>query len=180
MAVDLDDGCVDHGVLHVRLVRTGLEKSNENIAFDPIAVSLEDGVPVAEEDREVAPRAARSRHPQNRFDKTSVVTPAPPRVSRLAQAMRLHFRPLGVRQHESFHPKLESRTSFKWNPESQQTLEHWGLPKDKVFLVLRNGRDVTPGLVGAEVNVETALEDGDVIAFSGPVPYSYGYGAPVV
>ena len=59
-------------------------------------------------------------------------------------------------------------------------LEVWGLPKDEVFLVLRNGRDVTPGLVGAEVNVETALEDGDVIAFSGPVPYSYGYGAPVV
>lgn len=59
-------------------------------------------------------------------------------------------------------------------------LELWGLPRDKVFLVLRNGRDVTPGLVGAEVNVETALEDGDVVAFSGPVPYSYGYGAPVV
>jgi len=62
----------------------------------------------------------------------------------------------------------------------RDVLELWGLPKDEVFLVLRNGRDVTPGLVGADVNVETALEDGDVIAFSGPVPYSYGYGAPVV
>jgi hypothetical protein len=38
--------------------------------------------------------------------------------------MRLHLRPLGVSQNESFHPKLESQTSFPWNPESQQTLEH--------------------------------------------------------
>lgn len=62
----------------------------------------------------------------------------------------------------------------------RDVMELWGLPRDKVFLCLRNGRDVTPGLVGAEVNVNTVLEDGDVIAFSGPVPYSYGYGAPVV
>ena len=55
-----------------------------------------------------------------------------------------------------------------------------GLPKAEIFLVLRNGRDITPGLVGADVNLEPALQDGDVIAFSGPVPYSYGYGAPVV
>lgn len=59
-------------------------------------------------------------------------------------------------------------------------LEAWGLPKGKVFLCLRNGRDVTPGLVGAEINGDTVLDDGDVIAFSGPVPYSYGYGAPIV
>jgi hypothetical protein len=31
--------------------------------------------------------------------------------------MRLHLRPLGVRQHESFHPKLESQPSFRWNLE---------------------------------------------------------------
>ena len=54
------------------------------------------------------------------------------------------------------------------------------LPYQDIFLVLRNGRDVTPGLVGAPVRTEVALNDGDVIAFSGPVPYSYGYGAPVV
>ena len=38
--------------------------------------------------------------------------------------MRLHLRPLGVSQHKSFHPKLESQTSQKWNPESQQALDH--------------------------------------------------------
>ena len=59
-------------------------------------------------------------------------------------------------------------------------LRLWGLPRGEVFLCLRNGRDVTPGLVGAAINTDTVLDDGDVIAFSGPVPYSYGFGAPVV
>ncbi len=59
-------------------------------------------------------------------------------------------------------------------------LKVWGLPKNKVFLCLRNGRDVTPGLVGDSINADAVLDDGDVIAFSGPVPYSYGYGAPIV
>lgn len=59
-------------------------------------------------------------------------------------------------------------------------LQAWGLPRKEVFLCLKNGRDVTPGLVGADVNVNAVLEEGDVIAFSGPVPYSYGYGAPIV
>jgi hypothetical protein len=55
------------------------------------------------------------------------------------------------------------------------------LPLPEIFLVLKNGRDITPGLYqGGVVNEAVVLEDGDVIAFSGPVPYSYGYGAPVV
>lgn len=55
------------------------------------------------------------------------------------------------------------------------------LPVPEIFLVLRNGRDVTPGLYqGGVINGGVVLEDGDVVAFSGPVPYSYGYGAPVV
>ncbi len=58
-------------------------------------------------------------------------------------------------------------------------VERLRIPLDKVFLVLRNGKDVTPTLHGP-LNVEEFLEDGDVIAFSGPVPYSAGYGAPVV
>ena len=54
------------------------------------------------------------------------------------------------------------------------------VPKNEIYLVMRNGRDVSRGLVDGPVNFEAALEDGDVIAFLGPVPYSYGYGAPVV
>ncbi len=55
------------------------------------------------------------------------------------------------------------------------------LPLPEIFLVLKNGRDITPGIYqGGVVNQEVVLDEGDVIAFSGPVPYSYGYGAPVV
>src|SRR3546814_6074209 len=113
---------VDHGVFHVGLLRAGLENPNENIGFDPITVSLEDGVPVAEGARQVAPRAARAHHPQHRFDEEPVVASAASRVRRLSQAMRFHLRPLGVSQYKSFHPKLESQTSSTWNPKSQQAL----------------------------------------------------------
>jgi hypothetical protein len=55
------------------------------------------------------------------------------------------------------------------------------LPIREIFLVLRNGRDVSPGVYErGNVNAEAYVDDGDVIAFSGPVPYSFGYGAPVV
>lgn len=53
------------------------------------------------------------------------------------------------------------------------------VPRDEIYLVLRNGRDVTPRL-NAPVNTDAVLDDGDVVALSGPVPYSWGYGAPVV
>ena len=88
---------------------TGLEKPDENIGFDPIAIALEDSVPVAEKGRKIPPRASRPHDPEHRFDKAAVVAPASSRVRRLAQTMRFHLRPLGVRQHKSFHPKLESR-----------------------------------------------------------------------
>ncbi|WP_205938404.1 hypothetical protein, partial [Rhizobium leguminosarum] len=45
-------------------------------------------------------------------------------IRRLAVAMWFHFRPLGVRQHKSFHLQLESQTSPRRNPEPQQPLEH--------------------------------------------------------
>ncbi|MGI9493258.1 MAG: MoaD/ThiS family protein [Geminicoccaceae bacterium] len=53
------------------------------------------------------------------------------------------------------------------------------IPLREVFLVLRNGKDVTPSLYG-RINTDTVIDEGDVIALSGPVPYSWGYGAPVV
>ena len=52
-------------------------------------------------------------------------------------------------------------------------------PKD-LFLVLVNGRDISPGVVGAPVKDYHVLENGDRVALSGAVPYSFGYGAPVV
>jgi len=53
------------------------------------------------------------------------------------------------------------------------------IPAKEIYLVLRNGKDVTPSLYGG-INTETVLDEGDVVALSGPVPYSWGYGAPVV
>jgi hypothetical protein len=60
-------------------------------------------------------------------------------------------------------------------------IQRFRLPVPDIYLVLKNGRDITPGLYqGGVVNTGCVLDDGDVIAFSGPVPYSPGYGAPVV
>ena len=55
-----------------------------------------------------------------------------------------------------------------------------GIPLPEIFLVLVNGRDVTSGQVGDPIKSHHMLEDRDIVAFSGPVPFSYGYGAPVV
>jgi len=61
-----------------------------------------------------------------------------------------------------------------------QLASRLGVPRKKLFLVLVNGRDITPGLVGDDIKDYHVLNDGDVIALSGAVPYSYGYGSPVV
>ncbi len=58
-------------------------------------------------------------------------------------------------------------------------LRHIELPAARVHMALVNGRDVTPGLEGG-IETEHPLQDGDVVALSGPVPYSWGYGSPVV
>lgn len=55
-----------------------------------------------------------------------------------------------------------------------------GVPRAALYLVLVNGRDITPGLVGDGIRDYHVLDDGDVVALSGAVPYSYGYGSPVV
>lgn len=53
------------------------------------------------------------------------------------------------------------------------------LPAPRVFLAFVNGRDVTPRLEGG---IETGhpLQNGDVVALSGPIPYSWGYGSAIV
>jgi hypothetical protein len=87
----LDDGGVDHGVFHVWLVRAGLEQPDKNVDFYPVAVALEDSVPVAEKGRQVTPRAARPHDPLHRLDEAAIVTHATPGVRRFAQAMRRHL-----------------------------------------------------------------------------------------
>ncbi len=81
-----------------------------------------------------------------------------------------------------FGPKDRSFQSFTFQAGSTvgDLIRKLELPIDEIFLILRNGRDISSGVIGAPLNVEAVLDDGDVIALSGPVPYSFGYGAPVV
>src|SRR6476646_4485559 len=91
MAMDLDAGGVDHGGFHIRRVGAGLEKPCKNARLDPVAVALENSVPVAEERRKITPRASRPHDPKDSFHKATVVASAAPRVRRLTQTMRLHL-----------------------------------------------------------------------------------------
>ncbi|MGF1640513.1 MAG: MoaD/ThiS family protein [Rhodospirillales bacterium] len=58
-------------------------------------------------------------------------------------------------------------------------LDRLRIPAREVYLALQNGRDITASLY-ADLNIGRAVDHGDVVAFSGPVPYSWGYGSPVV
>ncbi len=73
---------------------------------------------------------------------------------------------------------LFDRTSFPAGSAIADLLKQYGIPADDVFLIFVNGRDITRELNG--VRTGYVLEDGDVVSLSGPVPYSWGYGAPVV
>ncbi len=57
-----------------------------------------------------------------------------------------------------------------------------GVPRDAIHLAFHNGRPLMVGGPGPALGVlfDRALDDGDVVAFSGPAPFSWGYGAPVV
>ena len=144
MAVNFDDGRVDHGKLHIRIIRYGIENPLENAGLHPIPVALEHRIPVAERRRQISPWAARARDPKHSFEKQPVVTPCAAGVRGLAQTKRLHLRPLSIRQNESVHSKLlselESRAFQSVNPESQQTLKRdgvslnrFGFPKSARF-----------------------------------------------
>lgn len=58
-------------------------------------------------------------------------------------------------------------------------IRRFGIPMPDVYLALVNGRDITPTL-GGGINENRILDEGDVLALSGPVPFSWAYGAPVV
>jgi hypothetical protein len=59
--MDVDDRGVDHGVFHVWRVGAGLEKPGEDPRFDPVAIALENSVPVAEQRRPVAIRGSKAK-----------------------------------------------------------------------------------------------------------------------
>lgn len=62
----------------------------------------------------------------------------------------------------------------------EELIARLAIPRKEVFLVLVNGRDVSPGVIADGVRGGYEIEAGDTVAFTGPIPYSWGYGAPVV
>src|SRR5690554_5148031 len=90
--------------------------------------------------RQITPGTAGARDPENRLKKKPVVAAAAAGIRRLPQTMRLQLRPLGVCQYVSIHPKLESQTSLRWNPEPQQALDAWcGFPRRERSHFLKDG-----------------------------------------
>jgi len=53
-----------------------------------------------------------------------------------------------------------------------------GIPESEVFIAFVNGRDITT--LQGQIKVDRELDEGDILALSGPIPYSWGYGAPMV
>lgn len=60
-------------------------------------------------------------------------------------------------------------------------LERLDVPEQEIFLLTLNGRNVMRGFgFGSGIETERELQEGDVLALSGPVPFSRGYGSPVI
>ena len=83
VAVDFDDGGVDHGVFHVWIRGDGLEHAPEDAGLHPVPEALVDRVPLPEPRRKVALWAAGPHNPQYRFDKQPSVPAGSPGISRL-------------------------------------------------------------------------------------------------
>lgn len=101
--VNFDDGCTGHGVFHLWLIRTGIEKPNKNIGFYPIPVAFEDRIQLAEMWRQVPPWSTSARDPKYRLDEETIVIAAAPRVRRLPETMRAPSLPIGRPSTQS-HP----------------------------------------------------------------------------
>jgi hypothetical protein len=74
---------------------------------------------------------------------------------------------------------------FCFNLPSRATvgdvLRRLDVPESEIFLLLHNGRNIMRGFgFNSGLERERVLANGDVLAFSGPVPFSRGYGSPVI
>ena len=60
-------------------------------------------------------------------------------------------------------------------------LKRLPVPEEEIFLLTLNGRNVMRGFgFNSGIETEHELREGDVLSFSGPVPFSRGYGSPVI
>ena len=71
------------------------------------------------------------------------------------------------------------RTSVPPGTTMADLLRRLALPRREIYVAFRNGTSITHDL-GKRIEEDMVLADGDRVAFSGPVPFSRGYGAPVI
>ncbi len=73
------------------------------------------------------------------------------------------------------------RLSVPDNATVDDVLRRLPVPEADVFLAMHNGANIMRGYgFGSGIERQRVLHDGDVLALSGPVPFSRGYGAAVV
>jgi hypothetical protein len=101
VAVDRDDGGVDHGVFHVRIISYRIEYALENARLRPVVEALEHRVPFTERRRKITPGTPRSGLPEDCLKKQAGVPSAATWIRNLAEAMRFHLRPLSIGQYQA-------------------------------------------------------------------------------
>ena len=73
--------------------------------------------------------------------------------------------------------KLTRLLELNDQPTVLDVIRCFRIPPEDVHLVFRNGRVIGHSVDETE---DTIIRQGDTIGLSGPVPYSRGYGSPVV
>ena len=73
--------------------------------------------------------------------------------------------------------KLTRLLELNEQPTVLDVIRSFRIPPEDVHLVFRNGR-----VIGHSIDEtgSTTITQGDIIGLSGPVPFSRGYGSPVV
>src|ERR1700723_602341 len=101
MLVDPDECSINEDIFEIGIVAKRLENALPNALLRPPPEAGIRRKPLAERFRQIAPWRARPRNPKNRFDKTSIVTPAAAGVTDFTRQLRGNPLPLRVAQHQS-------------------------------------------------------------------------------
>lgn len=70
------------------------------------------------------------------------------------------------------------RTTVPPQTRVAELAEQLGLPPGAIYVTFQNGRNVMT-TNGGSIEADAEISCGDRLAFSGPVPFSRGYGVPV-
>jgi molybdopterin converting factor small subunit len=78
-------------------------------------------------------------------------------------------------------PRFAERIDIPPDTTVGDLVERYGLPISGISRILCNGRDMNPGsYIGRAFDLGASLSDGDVIAFTGPMPDIPGYRSAVL